>query len=376
MDTTVIPPIGRGDDLRILFLRPDHLGDILLTFPAVCALRAALPGVRIGFLVPEGLENAAWLCGAVDSVHWMRFPNLAEPFDKTTWAERASRIGSALRGRYDVALLPRPDDPWCGPIAVSAGIPCRLGFDIENMGPYVSNPVNLPPDGHVSRLALALVSALLGDSHLRDADLVSLPPASIRVRDEDKDRARSLLAQVAGRTGWRPIIIHAGSGWPIKNWPPERWAAVAEAIHRRFGVHVLALGTPRDIELMDAVSRAGAGAVCQLPGQVSVGTLAALHRRALLVISSDSGALHLAALVGTPIIGLYGPADPLQFGPLLPSARVGIVRVGLPCSPCRTLLDPPCGFSTEPPCMVGIAVDRVLDAVDGVLRGLSSQSPR
>jgi ADP-heptose:LPS heptosyltransferase len=85
------------------------------------------------------------------------------------------------------------------------------------------------------------------------------------------------------------------------------------------------------------------------------------------VIATDSGALHLAAAVEAPVIGLYGPADPLEFGPWCPPERRRIVRVQLPCSPCRTLVDPPCGATREPACVTDITVDAVLAAIAELL---------
>ena len=104
-----------------------------------------------------------------------------------------------------------------------------------------------------------------------------------------------------------------------------------------------------------------------LAGRLSLGGLAALFRRARLVIAIDSGPLHLAAMLGAPVVGLYGPADPVEFGPWGAPDRRRIVRTQLPCSPCRTLVDPPCGRAAEPRCVTEISVEAVLAAAAELL---------
>jgi ADP-heptose:LPS heptosyltransferase len=98
-----------------------------------------------------------------------------------------------------------------------------------------------------------------------------------------------------------------------------------------------------------------------------VGALAALYRRSSLVVGIDSGPLHLAAMVGARVVGLYGPLSPQQWRPWSSPEMYRLARVSLPCSPCDCIFDPPCGISLHPPCMSGITVDVVLVAVSELL---------
>ena len=104
-----------------------------------------------------------------------------------------------------------------------------------------------------------------------------------------------------------------------------------------------------------------------LAGRLSVGALAALYRRSSLVVGIDSGPLHLAAMVGTPVVGLYGPLPVRQWAPWSAPERYRLARVSLPCSPCDCIFDPPCGIPLNPPCMAGITVDAVLAACSELL---------
>ncbi|HEX2142315.1 MAG TPA: glycosyltransferase family 9 protein, partial [Candidatus Limnocylindria bacterium] len=110
-------------------------------------------------------------------------------------------------------------------------------------------------------------------------------------------------------------------------------------------------------EIASAAGR-GAWAIHHL----SIGALAALHERARVVVGMDSGALHLAAAVGAPVVGLYGPFGADRVAPLGPVTRVRAIWRSLPCSPCGTLEAPPCGASHDPPCLLAVSVEDVIQS--------------
>jgi ADP-heptose:LPS heptosyltransferase len=161
--------------------------------------------------------------------------------------------------------------------------------------------------------------------------------------------------------------MHPGTGWALKNWPVTRWGELAHVLNRACDVTPLVLGGTSERNLVDAVLQAADGATVSLTTPLSVGGLAALYGLARLVIAADSGPLHLAAMMGTPVVGLYGPADPTQFAPLAGANEVRVVRVDLPCSPCGTLLHPPCGAAVEPACVAGITIDAVMETASELL---------
>src|SRR5205085_8865963 len=123
---------------------------------------------------------------------------------------------------------------------------------------------------------------------------------------------------------------------------------------------------------VQAIVRASQGAAQAPARSLTLGGLAALQQRARLVVGVDSGALHLAAAMDASVVGLYGPADPGEFGPWLPRDRYRVVRSDLLCSPCHTMIDPPCGARTAPVCMAGIPVAAVLAAVHELLGGVTA----
>jgi ADP-heptose:LPS heptosyltransferase len=352
--------------MRILLARPDHLGDVLLTLPAVMALRSALPGTHIGFLVADGVAPLPRHCPAVDATITAPFPPLSAWPDPAGWADVVAEEAPALRGRFDLAILPRPDDPMSGALVAAADVPIRLGYATPRTRPYLT--VALPPPGRRHVAATAADLALAAAEHLGApvrADAGGAP-CFVPTADDEGEASSALGASLRDGKGG-PIVLHPGSGWPIKNWSTPRWGRLAATIARRYGTSPLVTGGPSERMLVRAVVDASGGRARGLAGILSLGGLAALFRRARLVIATDSGPLHLAAMVGAPVVGLYGPADPIEFGPWCPERRRRIVRVQLACSPCRTLEDPPCGEPVEPRCVREICVEAVLEAAADLL---------
>jgi heptosyltransferase-3 len=348
---------------RILFIRPDHIGDVLLTLPAVAALRRELPGAYLAYAAPVGSAAVADHCPDLDETFPVRFPSVARrESDGRAWHEAVHRESARLRDAFDAALVVRPDDPWSGELAAAASIPIRVGFDMPRTRPYLTDVIPVPRDQHVSLDGFDLADALLarmriGARTTRVLDLRFVPSP------DDEDEASRVLAAAGADDPL--IVLHPGSGWRLKNWPALRWRRVAAELARANGTRPMICGTAAEQKLAREIA-AGSPAI-ELAGRLSLGALAAIHRRARLVVTTDSGALHLAAVMGTPVVGLFGPGDPVRFAPLAARGQVRVVRTGIPCSPCGTLEDPPCGAAVDPDCVTGIRVDDVLRAAAELL---------
>jgi ADP-heptose:LPS heptosyltransferase len=156
----------------------------------------------------------------------------------------------------------------------------------------------------------------------------------------------------------RLVVLHPGTGGPAKLWLPERWVEVADTLVAS-GVRLVITGGPGEEALVAEIGGRMRERAVMLAGQTTVGQLAALLRRAALVLGVDSGPLHLAAAQGVPTIHLYGPSDAARFGPWGHAARHAVVRAGLWCSPCGVFGACPRGLG-RPECMERIAVAQVL----------------
>jgi heptosyltransferase III len=355
--------VPSGPSPRILFIRPDHVGDVLLTLPAVAGLRREVPAAYLAYAAPAASAAVAEHCPDVDDTLTVRFPSVGQSeSDGIAWHETVRTQAPRLADAFDAALVLRPDDPWSGELVAAASIPIRLGFDMPRTRPYLTDALPIPRNQHVSLDGFDLADALL--ARLRaGARTTRVLDASVVPSRDDEEEAREVLSDAGADEA--PIVLHPGSGWPLKNWPPPRWRRVAAALARRSGTRPVIAGTGSERTLAREVAE-GVPAI-DVAGRLSLGALAAVHRRARLVVTTDSGALHLAAAMGAPVVGLFGPGDPVLFAPLAGPDRVRVVRVGLPCSPCGTLEHPPCGAAVDPDCITGIGVDSVLRAAADLL---------
>jgi len=179
----------------------------------------------------------------------------------------------------------------------------------------------------------------------------------LRVPDLWEERARELLSRAGLGPGERPVGIHPGSTYgTAKRWPLERFARVADRLQREAGVRVVLLGGPGE----EALARDMAGCMgtppLNLAGKTDIPLLAGVLRQCRVLVCNDTGPMHLAAAVGTPVVALFGPTDPSGTAPL--GGGHALLRHPVDCSPCLRRECP-----VDHRCMTGLSVDAVWEAV-------------
>ena len=348
---------------RILLIRPDHLGDVLLASPAEAVLREALPEAEVDWLVGPWAAEMARRAGASGRVMMLDFPgftrrpkrNLVEPY--MLLYDEPLRLRAE---QYDAALILRPDHWWGAMLAALAGIPRRFGYAVDECTPFLTD--SLPdPSGHaaLASLFLARLAALRLGGRPIPNDVVVPPRFTLT------DGERSWAAGRVGRPGrsarrrWPLIAIHPGAGAALKSWPAERWAQVADALQRQADAEIVLTGGPDERRLIEQIAGRLDPRPATLAGETTLGQLAALFALCDLVIGGDSGPLHLAGTVGAATVRLYGPTDPAEFGPWPPTDHHVALAADLPCQPCRALVSPPCGATELPACLLALDATRV-----------------
>jgi ADP-heptose:LPS heptosyltransferase len=356
---------GRG--LRIVVIRPDHLGDLLLATPALGLLRAALPDATITALVGPWARPALAGRPELDALHTCAFPGFTrEPAGGplAPYRQLAVEARRLRRGRYDVALVPRVDHWWGAALAAYAGIPLRLGYGVPASRAFLTHA--LPPDfaQHSVEESWRIVAALLG---LLGRPLPSARPGPVVATASPAGQASAAhcLSDHGVVPGARLVAIHPGTGADVKLWPAAHWSAVSDALAQRLDARIVVTGSAAERELVAAVVGGMRGPApddaINAAGALDWDGLAGLFARCALVLGVDSGPLHLAAALGVPTVHVFGPTAPARFGPRGRGAH-HVVRVPLPCSPCGNLIAPPCGARVEPPCMRAVMPEMVIDA--------------
>ena len=352
---------------RILVIRLGAVGDVVRTLPAVSSLRAAYAGAHLAWLVEpasaSAIEGQPW----VDEV-------IVFPRARLEGLRRGRAVGAALRElagfarglrrrRFEL-VVDFHGILRSALLGALSGAPRRIGyarpFGRELAWGFATDRAQLPPV-RISRFE-------------RNAELVRFlgveaPPAASPMR-VDPVRLARLAAELG--SGGAPVVIHPGTSdaTPYKRYAVEGYARVARALFSEDGVRSIVSAGPAqaDRALAEALVAASQGAAKLAPRTPTLGDLALLFAASCLYIGSDSGPLHVASLVGTPVLQLLGPTDPVENAPWgeTPSRQV---RVPVPCSPCRS----GCPAVT---CMRSLSPDAVLAAARELLAPRGAQALR
>lgn len=348
-------PIRLDDARRILLVKPSALGDVVHALPVVATLKRRYPAVPLDWLIEE--EAAPLVLGhpAIAAFlvsgrrRWQR--QLRSPARLPgTLREIRDFVGEVRRRRYD-AVLDLQGLFKSALYVAAAGARLRVGLaDGREGAPWVlTHRVPVPPQPvHAVERYLALAAAVDAREAVRDF--------TIPLGAEDAEAARRLLADLP-----RPrVVLHPAARWATKLWEVERWRAVAASLAGG-GAGVILTGGPSDTVLAAAICDGLHPAPRSLAGCLSLKQLAAVLRAADLMVTVDSGPMHIAAALGTPVVALFGPTDPARTGPVRPGR---VLRRDLPCSPC---LERRCRIAETRRCMRDLDAAEVLATAHEVL---------
>jgi lipopolysaccharide heptosyltransferase II len=373
-----LPRLRAGDPhiRRILIVRVDLLGDVVLSTPAVRALRRAYPRAQIDMLVQAPYAGILEGDPDIHRIHvwnphiWRDPRNWAAP---STWAQTLAALARLRMPRYDLAISVSGD---IGSIVTRlTGARRRVGYAREAYRWFMTDPV---PGGryleraHETRYVLRLAAAAGATPQPSDErpHLSVSPEATVRMRSL-LDTARASKATPDGPT----IALHAGArNGQAKRWPARHWATLARRLANELGALVVLTGAPNEEPLARDIERMAGAPLLNLCGKTSLPELKALLAQADLVISGDSGPMHIACAVGAPVIALHGPTDPEISGPTAPDALV--LRYPVWCSPCYDAsATAECRFG-NPVCMKNLTPGAVFVAARERLSALLSEQAK
>lgn len=283
---------------RILLVRLGALGDIVHAVPAAAALRHAFPHAGIDWLVDAKHREIVELVTVVDRVVTLQSPTIAG------WS---AAVRDLRRTAYDVAI-DLQGLLKSAVLARASGAARIVGFSIWHLREKTARPfysdVQETEPGHVIAKNLRLLRSVGVDD-----DTIRFPLAAAPSPALDLLQARVAAGPFA--------LINPGAAWPNKRWPAERFGELAGFLKEQCGLTPVVLWGPGEERLADSVIAASANAAIAAP-PTGLADLVALSRAAALVVSGDTGPLHIATAVGTPTVSLFGPTDPERNGPYRP----------------------------------------------------------
>jgi lipopolysaccharide heptosyltransferase II len=336
---------------RILIFELNWLGDILFSFPLLRALRQRYPEAYITCVTVPRYSDLL--------VHnrWINYVHvLSDSTHISTLFEKLAFIRMLRAERYDVSVLLKPSRTRAL-ISRMSGIPERISFAGKNAP--LTREVDIPRD-HIHRADQLL--SLAGAMGVDSAD----GTYEYFYGREDREKAQAVLRK-AGGGAHRIVALNPGGNWEAKRWPRERFAELGRELLKRFNdIEIMVTGALKDVKLaQEIVSLIGNAEKCySIAGKTSLNQLAALFDKCALVVSADSGPLHLASATGTDTIGLYGPTSPQITGPRGRGKNIvvrGRTDCVLPCYEDR------CPKDYE--CMRSIEAGEVAGAAEKVLSG-------
>lgn len=338
--------------VNILIVKLSAIGDVVHTLPSLSALRRAFPSAHITWVVEEGaadLLRGHPDCDRVLVSFRKRWINslLRGRHKRETMGEVRSFLATLRDRRYDIAI----DFHGLFKSAVIIGLSRsdrKLGYrSMQELSRLFYNET-IPEDMEKH----AVLRYLDFVEHLGVA--LPEPRFAMAPGDHEQDRIAGLLRRHGIADGDSFVVLSPVALWETKLWDNDRFARLSDRIIQELKIPVVFTGAPGDAHI-DQIRAAMNAESINLKGKTSLRELACLYRRAALVVTTDSGPMHIAAAVGTPTVALFGPTDPARTGPF--GAGHLVIRSNVPCSPC--FLKHCAGRE----CMMEITVEDVFEAV-------------
>ena len=351
---------------EVLVLRLDRIGDVIMSLPALAELRAALPDARIRLAVGRWSAEIAKSAPVDEVLVWSapwvgRADEGAESF-----AALLAKAASLRRESLDLAL-DLQGDVRASLLLWRSGAKRRVGY-ANSGGRYLLTDV-VPLDETISwveqsRRAVARATGREPDAAARFVVLT----------DQDRHVARRLLEDLDLEKRRPLVAIHPSGGRRIKQWPVSRWREVAARLQQDFNATVLITGSAADAPLASELLRDLEARAIDLTGRLALRETLALLGQLDLVLSPDTGAMHMACAVDTPSVSVFGPSDPVRYfsgGGGQSGTRHVVVRAELWCAPCNLIRKPPaeCARAEAPECLAFVSVDAVYREAARTLSG-------
>ena len=361
---------------RILCVRLDNMGDVLMCTPAMRALAQALPGRRLTLLASPAAAAVTPFIPELHAVLTFSAPWVkgCHPADADDTREFAGRLGAA---GFDGAVIFSSFSQSALPAALlcfQAGIPLRLAHCRENPYQLLTDRVADPEPEQGIRHEVLRQLSLVADIGCRTDN----QRLSFAVREADLAWVRERLRPVLAGTARPWVLMHPGASAPSRRYPAAHWAGVVRRLNQERGLPVVLSGEAAEAELIAAIIReSGVSAAStrvadasahSLAGELDLGKLGALIALAPVFVSNNTGPAHIAAALGTPVVDLYALTNP-QHTPWQVESRVLFHDV--PCRYCYKSVCP----QGHHRCLAGVAPERVVSAIDSLLALTPSPPP-
>lgn len=333
---------------RILIIKLRAIGDVVMATPVIENLRLAYPDAFLAFLTEEASADIVTGNPYLDEVIVLPVRTWRSLTLLTRWRAQA-RFYRSLRSRRFDLVIDLFGNPRSAILSLLSGAPHRLGYAFRARK-YCYTKLIRPRGGEVHEV----------EFHLDAVRALGLPtPVSqprVYVPEQALQGVMSWMTASGIVHGDRLIGLNPGGGWSVKRWPTDRFAVLADRLVTEYGARIVLFWGPGEEALAEDIIRQMKHLPLCIPA-VSLSEMAAFLKQLFLLVSNDSGPMHIAAALGVPTIGLFGPTNPFLQGPYGPSGRT-VREESVACLGCNQVT---CAIGNI--CMTGLAPETVMAAV-------------
>jgi len=312
--------------MRVLIRATNWVGDAIMALPALRAVRSKCPDAHIAIVARPYVADLYRDQGICDEL--IAYDPKGE---HRGWSGRELLAKELRAGKFDVALLLQNafDAAW---LAWRAGVPERIGYARDGRSLLLTKAIKVPKPGEIPPHEKFYYLELLRRAGWID-ELQDDAHIALHVPDAARHRAAQTLLGAGARPNARRVAVGAGASYgSAKCWPPERFAQAINELLSYSDADVVLFGTAPEASVSSAIASDLCRAPINLTGKTSIAELPALLSQCHLFLGNDSGAIHVAAAVGLPVVAIFGPTDPDGTAPVTP--RVSVVQQKPYCSPC------------------------------------------
>jgi lipopolysaccharide heptosyltransferase II len=350
--------VDPGRVRRILIRSNNWIGDVVMISPAMRAIREHFHQARIAMLAKRWVLEALRGNPLYDDL--IEYDSEGE---HRGLAGRLRLAGPLRRQHFDLAVLFQKAFDAAA-IAVLAGARVRIGYATDLRSALLTHRLPSPPPGtHHAEIFLGLARAL--GCPVRDARPFFHLDAPAR------EQATDFLERAGALDGSPLVALHPGASKEARAWHPERFGVLGRRLAEQAGARLILLGAAGERPILDrAAAPIPAARRLLPPAELSIKTVGALLERCDLFVGNDSGPMHVAAALGIPTVGIFGPGSPARTAPIGAPGRVAVIGKNYPCSPCRQDFFRECPPSPagKPFCLEEIRVEEVEEASLRLLR--------
>ena len=352
-------PLYDQDLKSIILWMPNWIGDVILTLPALQSLRRAYPKTHITAVVKSPSDELLLGHPAFNSV--IALPSGSE----AGYGKRIKFALSLKKYQFDMGVV-FPNSFESAFLLSLTGAKYRLGYNTDGRHIFLTCPISTTTSLKKSQYRVEYFFKIFSPLRLDVPDTKFSPV----VKQEGDISVRETLINMEMEENEEFITMHPGTSKAERSWQAERFGILCQKIFKKDKKKIILLGTQSEKELLNSIKNYCPPGEIKVAPSMNLRVLAGLIKKSQLFIGNDSGVMHLATMVGTPVVGIFGPGHPNTTGPFMSPEKYEILTQNYFCSPCRQRFFKECepSMHNKPYCLEDITVNNVYEAMHRLLK--------